>query len=100
MTRSSSARFVFVAVLALASWATVAEAGTVRGTVVNGTTGKPAAGIELALIQLQGGKQEVAHSKSGAEGGFTFDNPAICGQPELGRGVFHRVDFHPAPAPS
>ncbi len=99
MTRSSSARFVFVAVLALASWATVAEAGTVRGTVVNGTTGKPAAGIELALIQLQGGMQEVAHSKSGAQGEFTFDNPAIGGQPMLVRAVYQGVNFHHALPP-
>ncbi len=31
----------------------IAEAGTVRGTVMNGTTGKAAAGIELTLVQLQ-----------------------------------------------
>src|SRR5712692_4094806 len=99
MTRFSSARFAFVAVLALASWATVAEAGTVRGTVVNGTTGKPAAGIELALIQLQGGMQEVAHSKSGAQGEFTFDNPAIGGQPMLVRAVYQGVNFHHALPP-
>ncbi len=99
MTRFSSARFAFVAVLALASWATVAEAGTVRGTVVNGTTGKPAAGIELALIQLQGGMQEVAHSKSGAQGEFTFDNPAIGGQPMLIRAVYQGVNFNRALPP-
>jgi len=99
MTRSSSARFVFVAVLALASGATVAEAGTVHGTVVNGTTGKPAAGIELALIQLQGGMQEIAHSKSAAQGEFTFDNPAIGGQPMLVRAVYQGVNFHHALPP-
>ncbi len=99
MTRSSSARFVFVAVLALASWATVAEAGTVRGTVVNGTTGKPAAGIELALIQLQGGMQEVAHSKSGAQGEFTFDHPGLGAQPMLVRAVYHGINFNHAVPP-
>jgi hypothetical protein len=99
MTRSSSARFVFVAVLALASWATVAEAGTVRGTVVNGTTGKPATGIELVLIQLQGGMQEVAHSKSGAQGEFTFDHPGLGAQPMLVRAVYHGVNFNRALPP-
>src|SRR6266436_4763797 len=99
MTRSSSARFVFVAVLALASWATVAEAGTVRGTVVNGTTGKPAAGIELALIQLHGGMQEVAHSKSGAQGEFTFDHPGLGAQPMLVRAVYPGINFNHAVPP-
>jgi len=32
----------------------IAEAGTVHGTVMNGTTGKATAGIDLVLIQLQG----------------------------------------------
>src|SRR5258707_4358440 len=99
MTRSSSARFVFVAVLALASWATVAEAGTVHGTVGNGTTGKPAAGIELTLIQLQGGMQEVAHSKSGAQGEFTFDHPGLGARPMLVRAVYHGVNFNRAIPP-
>ena len=38
----------------------VAQAGTVRGTVKNGTTGQIAAGVELTLVQPMGGMQEVA----------------------------------------
>ena len=99
MNRSCAARLAMLGALVLAPLAAIAEAGTVRGTVVNGTTGKPAAGIELALIQLQGGMQEVAHSKSGAQGEFTFDNPAIGGQPMLIRALYQGVNFHHALPP-
>jgi hypothetical protein len=73
---------------------TFARAATVHGTVKNGTTGKLAAGIEVILIQLQGGMQPVANSKSDAQGQFTFDNPGLGVQPMLIRAVFHGVNFH------
>lgn len=72
----------------------VAEAGTVHGTVKNGTTGKTAAGVEVILIQLQGGMQPVANSKSDGNGEFTFDNPSLGGQPMLIRAVYHGINFH------
>ena len=77
----------------------IAEAGTVHGTVMNGTTGKPAAGIELTLVQLQGGMQEIAHSKSGAQGEFTFDHPGLGAQPMLVRAVYHGINFNRAVPP-
>ena len=83
----------FIAVLALTPFA-AARAGTVHGTVKNGTTGQPAAGIEVILIQLQGGMQPVANSKSDAQGEFTFDNPGLGAQPMLIRAVYHGVNFH------
>jgi hypothetical protein len=67
--------------------------------VINGTTGKPATGIELVLIQLQGGMQEVAHSKSGAQGEFTFDHPGLGAQPMLVRAAYHGVNFNRALPP-
>jgi len=74
------------------------EAGTIHGTVKNGTTGKPAAGIEVILIQLQGGMQPVANSKTDGEGQFSFDNASLGAQPMLVRAVFRGVNFHqPAP---
>jgi hypothetical protein len=93
-----SARLALVAALVLAPLA-IARAGTVRGTVMNGTTGKPAPGIELTLVQLQGGMQELAHSKSGTQGEFTFDNPALGAQPMLVRAVYHGVTFNHAVPP-
>jgi hypothetical protein len=71
-----------------------AEAGTVHGTVKNGTSGKPAAGVEVILIQLQGGMQPVANSKTDAQGQFSFDNPSLGAQPMLVRAVFRGVNFH------
>jgi hypothetical protein len=74
------------------------EAGTIHGTVKNGTTGKPAAGIEVILIQLQGGMQPVANSKTDGEGQFSFDNASLGAQPMLVRAVFRGVNYHqPAP---
>ena len=67
---------------------------TVHGTVKNGTTGKPAADVEVILIQLQGGMQPVLNSKTDAQGQFTFDFPAIGTQPMLVRAVYRGVNFH------
>jgi hypothetical protein len=91
-------RWIATGFLLLATVAT-AEAGTVRGTVQNGTTGKPAPGIELVLIQLQGGMQEVGHSKSDAQGQFSFDHPALGAQPMLVRAVYHGINFNHAVPP-
>jgi hypothetical protein len=72
----------------------VARAGTLHGTVKNGTTSKPGSGIEVILIQLQGGMQPVANTKTDAQGQFTFDNPTLGTAPMLVRAVFHGVNFH------
>jgi hypothetical protein len=92
MTRMS-ARLGLLAALVLGPFG-FAQAGTVHGTVNNGTSGKPAAGVEVILIQLQGGMQPVANSKTDAQGQFSFDNPSLGAQPMLIRAVFHGVNFH------
>jgi hypothetical protein len=74
--------------------ANVAQAGTVHGTVKNGTTGKPASGVAVMLIQLQGGMQPVANTQSDAQGQFTFDNPGLGAQPMLVRAVYRGINFH------
>src|SRR5260370_22291265 len=98
MSRLYSARLALLGALVLAPLA-IAEAGTVRGTVMNGTTGKAAEGIELILIRLQGGMKEVAHAKSGADGEFTFDHPGLGAQPMLVRAVYHGVNYNHAVPP-
>ncbi len=98
MRRRYCARLTLLGALVVVPPA-IAEGGTVRGTVMNGTTGKAAAGIELTLVQLQGGMQEVAHSKSGAQGEFTFDHPALGAQPMLVRAVYHGIKFNQAVPP-
>jgi hypothetical protein len=91
--RGLSVRIAMLAALIFAPLMIV-EAGTVHGTVKNGTTGKPAAGIEVILIQLQGGMQPVANTKSDSNGEFTFDNAGLGAQPMLVRAV---SPPHPTP---
>jgi hypothetical protein len=67
---------------------------TVHGSVKNGTTGKPAADVEVILIQLQGGMQPVLNSKTDAQGQFSFDYPSIGAQPMLVRAVYRGINFH------
>jgi hypothetical protein len=86
-------RVGLAAIAVFAPWI-AAHAGTVRGTVKNGTTGKPGAGVEVILIQLQGGMQPVSNSKTDAQGQFSFDHPSLGAQPMLIRAVFHGVNFH------
>ena len=87
-------RRVFVALSALLLFAASARAGQLHGTVKNGTTGKAAAGVEVVLIQLQGGMQPVANSQTDAQGQFTFDNPSLGAQPMLVRAIYKGINFH------
>src|SRR5437879_12924668 len=91
------ARFGLAGMVLAPLW--VAEAGTVHGMVNNGTTGKPAAGVEVILIELQGGMQPVANTKSDAKGEFAFDNPGLGAHPMLVRAVYHGVNLHQAVPP-
>jgi hypothetical protein len=75
------------------------HAATVAGTVNNGTTGQPAAGVEIILLQLQGGMQPVANTKTDAGGRFTLDHAGIGTQPMLVRAVYKGVNFHQALPP-
>src|SRR5665213_3946522 len=82
-----------VALLLLASVA--ARAGTVSGVIHNGTNGnKPAAGVDVLLIQLQGGMSVVGNTKTDADGHYQIDNPAIGQGPMLIRAVYRGVFFH------
>ncbi len=84
---------IVVALLLLVSAA--AQAGTVSGVVHNGTnSNKTAAGVDVLLIQLQGGMSVVASTKSDADGRYHFDNPGIGQGPMLIRAVYHGVFFH------
>jgi len=80
--------------LAVCAIATIARAGTLHGTVNNGTTGKPGAGVDVVLIQLQGGMTPVATTRSDPDGKFTLENPGVGSQPMLVRAVYKGVNFH------
>src|SRR5215471_15508004 len=91
--RRAVARLSLLATMAFTPWA-FARAGTLHGTVKNATSGKTAAGIEVILIQLQGGMQPLANTKSDAQGQFTFDNASVGAQPMLVRAVYKGINFH------
>jgi hypothetical protein len=75
--------------------ATATHAGTVSGVVHNGTNGnKAAAGVDVLLIQLQGGMSVVASTKTDTDGRYHIDNPGIGQGPMLIRAVYRGVFFH------
>jgi hypothetical protein len=83
-----------VGALLLCFLASVSFAGTVTGTVHNGTTGKAAVGVEMILIKLQGTMQPVATTKTDSGGHYKFDYPDIGSAPMLLRAVYHGVLYH------
>src|SRR6202022_1553868 len=86
-------RLCLASVILLA--AATAQAGTLNGCVHHGTNGKkPAPGVDVLLIQLQGGMQVVASTKTDAQGLYHIDNPAIGAGPMLIRAVYRGVNFH------
>jgi ribosomal protein L29 len=72
--------------------AAVAVADPVSGTVTNGTTGKPAPGVAVTLVDPMGGMAELATAKSDAQGRFKFDAPAAQG-PRLVRAEKGGVNY-------
>ena len=79
--------------------AATSVAGTVTGIVRNGTSARPAASVEVTLIQLQGGMQPVANTKTDADGHFRFDHPLLGAAPMLVRAVYRGVNFQQAVPP-
>jgi hypothetical protein len=94
ITNHRSAAIIVMLFLAISAAATTATAGTLNGTVKNGTTGQVAAGADVILIQLQGGMQPVANTKTDAQGQFHFDNPQLGTGPMLVRVVYKGVNYH------
>jgi hypothetical protein len=81
--------FIFLLVLLFAA---AALADAVSGVVTNGTTGKPAAGVAVTLVDPMGGMAELATTKSDAQGRFKFDAPAARG-PRLARAEKGGVNY-------
>jgi 5-hydroxyisourate hydrolase-like protein (transthyretin family) len=91
------ARYTLATVLLLAASMT-ASAATLGGTVTNATTGKPAAGDDIALLSLSQGMQEMAHSKTDAQGKFSF-NFESNGTPHMVRVTHDGVNYFPQSGP-
>lgn len=71
---------------------TLVSAQTLKGTLKNGTTNKPAAGDDVILIKLAQGMEEAARTKSDASGHFSFQLPDAG--PHLIRAVHQGVTYH------
>jgi len=72
--------------------ASAAVAETLNGTVTNATTGKPAAGTVVTLVDPLAGMAEVATAKADAQGRFSFNTPAAQG-PRLARAERSGVNY-------
>jgi hypothetical protein len=69
-----------------------AAAQTLTGTVTNGTTGKPAAGDEVILINLANGMDIGGSTKADSAGKFSF-KVTVAG-PHLIRAIHQGVTYH------
>jgi hypothetical protein len=86
---AQSALLAAILSLALAS----AAAQTLSGTVTNGTSGKPAVGDEVILINLANGMEVAANTKVDSNGKFSFKLAGGPG-PHLIRAVHQGVTYH------
>jgi hypothetical protein len=76
-----------------------ASAQNITGTVTNGTTGKPAAGDDVALLSLSQGMEEVGSGKTDAQGRFSLAGPAEQGVPHMVRVTHGGVNYFPQGGP-
>ena len=93
MPRTSALETVAAALLALAGLAPAAGAA-VSGTVVNATTGRPAARVTLTLSSFQGGMTAVDEVVSGPDGSFAFakDLPEVGPQQPFAGAIRAELD--------
>ncbi|HEV2314032.1 MAG TPA: hypothetical protein VGR94_01895 [Candidatus Acidoferrales bacterium] len=89
-----ASRMALAALLVFAAAFSAAAAGTVSGTVNNGTTNAPVRGTEVILMQLQGGMEPVATTKTDSSGHFTITNDALGSGPMLLRVPYKGVLYH------
>lgn len=82
------------ALLVFAGAISASAAGSVSGAVNNGTTNTPVRGTEVILMQLQGGMEPVAATKTDASGHFTITNDALGSGPMLLRVPYKGVLYH------
>src|SRR5580700_9527643 len=82
--------FIFAATFAANS----ASATTYTGTVKNGTTNKPAGGVDVILLSLEGNMETVANTKTDAQGRFHLTYNPTGQMPLLVRAIYKGVNFH------
>jgi len=69
-------------------------AGTVSGTIRNGTTNQPARGVDVVLFKLEGGMQVAQNTKTDAQGHYRLDDPGLGQAPMLLRAIYRGVNYH------
>jgi len=90
LTKLAQSALLLDAILSLALASAAAQ--TLTGTVTNGTTGKPAAGDEVILINLANGMDMGGSTKVDSNGKFSF-KITVPG-PHLIRAVHQGVTYH------
>jgi len=88
----------FLGLLAMLLFSAAAFAATITGTVTNATTGKPAAGESVELLEMQQGMNVLASTKTDARGSFSF-NVNDPNSPHLVRVMHDGVGYFPASGP-
>ncbi|MGA2537125.1 MAG: carboxypeptidase-like regulatory domain-containing protein [Terracidiphilus sp.] len=82
--------------------AALAQAATVSGTVTDKTTGKPAAGDPVVLVDVQAGMGEVAHATTDSNGHYSLvepgSSPYLVRVTHQGAGYFVAAPQGPTPA--
>lgn len=91
---TSIARRVLPILLTSFTLAAAVNAGTLSGTVINRTTGKPEPNVALDLLSPTAGMAELATATSDAEGHFSVTKDSIGMAPVLIRATFHDVSFN------
>jgi len=78
--------------LTLLATGALTQAATVTGTVTDKTTGKPAAGDTVVLVDVQAGMNEAAHATTDAHGRYSLkepgNNPYLVRVTHQGAGYF------------
>ena len=80
-------------------FSSLAVAQSITGSVMNGTTGKPAAGDDVTLLSLSQGMQEIGHTKSDSQGRFSFPAPPDAQAPHMVRVTHQGVGYFPQGGP-
>src|SRR5258708_9461412 len=74
--------------------ASVSPAGTVHGSVINRTTGKPIPNTDVDLLSPTQGMALLASVKTDTQGQFTATHDAIGSGPVLVRATYQAVGFN------
>ena len=84
--------FLHTAAISFLFAGALAQATTVTGTVTNKTTGKPAVGDSVVLVDVQAGMGEVAHTTTDAKGHYSLsvngNSPHLIRVTHQGAGYF------------